>query len=381
MTDASEQQWSRIAGWTHRIVDDEVLLCNADRVIVSVTGGATPVYAVLDAPASMSEIGARIATTWPDRPLGPAAVAEALEALASHGAVGVVSPEPATATEPGPTTGVTTQGSVAPHRCWGLTDDGSVMEIVVAAHLADELSLRWPPVGLRQVVEEPAAGTPTIGRLGLGEHRLFVPDDLSELAHHPDEVAWGLLEQSLAAKAAEHLDHLVAVHSAVIAWEGAVILVPATSGAGKSSLALAAHEAGAAVLSDEYALIDPESGLVTGWNRPARIRRPGSPGSSGKDRVDIAVDSPPLPVGLVASLTYEPGASTDWTEMSSSESVLALLANTVVARTRPDSSLDAALAVARSADGVVGRRGEAGVSVARLLALVEDRLARGRPAP
>ena len=54
-----------------------------------------------------------------------------------------------------------------------------------------------------------------------------------------------------------------------------------------------------------------------------------------------------------------------------SEVVLDLLANTIVARTRPDAALDAALAVSRNARAVTGTRGDADEAVAALLALLD----------
>lgn len=67
------------------------------------------------------------------------------------------------------------------------------------------------------------------------------------------------VESELALFAAERLAGQVAVHSAAIAMRGRVLLVPGPTGVGKSSLcAAAAAEAGATVLSDEYALVDPK---------------------------------------------------------------------------------------------------------------------------
>lgn len=74
---------------------------------------------------------------------------------------------------------------------------------------------------------------------------------------------WDRVESELALFAAERLENLVAVHAALILRQGRALLVPGPSYSGKSTLAVAAAAAGAAVLSDEYALVDPASGLVT----------------------------------------------------------------------------------------------------------------------
>jgi hypothetical protein len=98
-----------------------------------------------------------------------------------------------------------------------------------------------------------------------------------------------------------------------------------------------------------------------------RLRRP----DGTEERVDLAEPSEPLPVGLVASVTYRPGTTNDWVPAGASEVVLDLLANTIVARTRPDAALDAALAVSRNARAVTGTRGDADEAVAALLALLD----------
>ena len=55
------------------------------------------------------------------------------------------------------------------------------------------------------------------------------------------------------------------------------------------------------VVGDEYALIDPETGFVTGWHRPVRILTD----DGGVDRHDIAFASDPLPVGCIAFVAHE----------------------------------------------------------------------------
>lgn len=253
-------------------------------------------------------------------------------------------------------------------RCWGVTENGGFVEVVVASHLLDELDNRWPLLGMERRLERPTYPELPEGRLGLGEDGLYVPGDGTPPGLHPNEDAWGLMEQTLTIVAVLGMTHLVAIHSAVIAFNGSVLLVPAVSEGGKSTLTRAAAAAGAAVLSDEYALVDPTTGLVTGWHRPIRIRTVGG----GQERIDLARPSDPLPVGLVAAITYEPGATSSWTDISGSAATLELLANTVCARTRPDASLDAALAIARSARAVKGVRGEADQAVAELLRMLEE---------
>lgn len=240
-------------------------------------------------------------------------------------------------------------------RCWGAADDGTIVEVAVHHTIADALVDRWPPIGL-------AKSHQAIGPVA---HQITVRRsvDGGEPWRGRDR-----LESELALFASERLAGLVAVHAAVIVQGSRALVVPGTSGAGKSTLSVAAVAAGARVLSDEYALVDPVTGLVTGWRRPVRVRRP----DGGVDRLDIATESDPVPVGLVALVTHNTDHGQSWAPISRADAVLGLLANTVCARSRPDEALDAALAVARSARSVAGPRGEAVDAIVGLLALLDD---------
>lgn len=330
-------------------MDDDVLVLGPGRELVTLTGLAVPVWLELDRPGSTAEVTGRIARRWPARPTDEEAVAEATAMLVDGGLV--AEDEPGAA------------------RLWGVTDGGSRVEVVVARSQLPELARRWPLLGLRPTLVPPEDPAAVAARLGLGRSALFVPDASTvrtELSDEPDETAWGLLEQSLTAVAVAELDHLVAVHAAVVARDGIALLLPAASGSGKSTLTAAADRAGATVLSDEYALVDPETGLVTGWPRPIRLRR--SDGT--EERLDLARTTDPMPVGVVASLTFQPDAGNDWEPVAGSDAVLDLLANTIVARTRPDAAFDAALAVTRNARAVKGPRGDADAAIAALLDLL-----------
>lgn len=176
------------------------------------------------------------------------------------------------------------------------------------------------------------------------------------------------IESELALFASERLAGLVAVHAALVVRGAKALLVPGSSGVGKSTLCVAAAAAGAHVLTDEYALVDPTTGLVAGWRRPVRVRLPGG----GADRLDLVTDSGPVTVGLVAFVVHTAASTPSWAQITGAEAVLGLLANTVCARSRPDEALDAALAVARSARAVAGARGEAADAIVELLALLDE---------
>ena len=193
-------------------------------------------------------------------------------------------------------------------RFWGVAETGEAIEVAVAPSLVGELDRRWPPLGLERRTE-PA--TPVTARVGLSNSWVIVPD-VEESGESPPPVAWDLLESTLTLFAVTRLTHLVAVHSAAIAHDGRVLVVPAVSGGGKSTLSIAAVEAGATLLSDEYTLIDPATGLVSGWRRPVRRLRD----DGETDRLDITSASEPLPVGLVAAVAYDPEGSGTWRSIS-----------------------------------------------------------------
>ncbi len=211
---------------------------------------------------------------------------------------------------------------------------------------------------------------PTVIQRGLSDEWIIIPDR-DPSGDNPPPEAWDQLEQTVTLFAVRGLVRLVAVHAAALEWNGRAIVIPAASGGGKSTLSIAAHRAGLTVLSDEYALIDPASGLVTGWPRPVRTLR----ADGTVDRHRIATASEPIPAGLLAFLTHQKQAEQSdagsWSPLTPAQAVGELLSHTLCARDRPHESFDAALAVARTARAVKGSRGEAADEVAALVALCE----------
>jgi hypothetical protein len=255
------------------------------------------------------------------------------------------------------------------HRRWGVADDGAVVSVEVPADLAHLLDPRWPPLGLARLDAGRDAGRdadpprPPARHLAItvgpatGDATLTVDGEASH-------GGWDRLESELAIFAAERLAGLVAVHAAVVVHRRRTLVLPGASGVGKSTLCVAAAALGASVLTDEYALVEPATGRVTGWPRPVRLRRR----DGTVDRIDLTVPSPPAAVHLVALLTHDAAAGSAWQPVAAADAVLGLLANTVCARSRPDESLDAALAIGRSARVVAGTRGEATAAIRDLLA-------------
>ncbi|MDD2858519.1 MAG: hypothetical protein PHU75_07575, partial [Candidatus Nanopelagicales bacterium] len=229
-------------------------------------------------------------------------------------------------------------------------EDGALVSIAFdgdAAALADY----WPPMGLDRIEVQGSAPVPALSLAAEAGSR----DSLIRL------------ESELGLFAAEHLASAVAVHAAIIKADGRVIVLPGESMSGKSTLCFAAHAAGHTVLSDEYVLVDPVTGLVRGWPRSLRLRVDGQ-----WVRLGIAQEHEPLAVDLVAAITYDhrapSGAGLVGVEpMSAGEVAMLLIANTVCAQPRPEDTLRAASALARTTDGIAAQRGEAELALAELV--------------
>jgi HprK-related kinase A len=88
----------------------------------------------------------------------------------------------------------------------------------------------------------------------------------------PAELSGALFEWSLNWCVGDHAHRWVAVHAAVVERDGQAIVLSGISGAGKSTLCAALVVAGWRLLSDEFALIDPETGLLWPLPRPVSLK-------------------------------------------------------------------------------------------------------------
>ena len=163
-------------------------------------------------------------------------------------------------------------------------------------------------------------------------------------------------------------------HAGVVGHQGAAIVMPGSSHAGKTSLVAALVRAGAEYYSDEYAPLDTV-GLVHPFAKPLSIR------NEQYIQVDHHVDSlggvageKPLPVRAVVVTSYESGGWWRPRRLSSGEAVLALLAHTVPAQGRPAQALQTISRALERATVIEGARGEADAIAPLLL----DELERAR---
>lgn len=243
----------------------------------------------------------------------------------------------------------------------GRADDGSLIVVrwwpTDEVDVEAELQARWPPLGLR-VLAVPGTGEPesTIELSFPGGQPDVVVDG------RPSAGGWDRVESELGLFAAERLSGVVAVHAAVLEIDAGAIVIAGASRTGKTTLCVAAAEAGIIIHSDEFALVDVASGMVSGWPRPMRVRT-----TNGAVRVPLdPTDARAVPVALVALVAYDPEGP-GLHELESGEVTMGLLANTVCARRRPEESFATLVALARRARGVGGTRGNADESLTELV--------------
>jgi len=195
------------------------------------------------------------------------------------------------------------------------------------------------------------------------------PDRLWSLGPGGDvERLWSEVELWVADQA----EGRVFVHAGCVAVGGRAILLPGRTMTGKSTLTAALVRAGASYFSDEYALLDAD-GRVWPYPRDLSVREGGVGRRYPIEHFGGVVGEGPASVALVASVRFEPGAAWDVESTSAADGVLALLDNTVSARSHPAEALAATAAVARGASFVRGRRGDAGRAATELLSAVVGR--------
>jgi HprK-related kinase A len=163
----------------------------------------------------------------------------------------------------------------------------------------------------------------------------------------PARLAGALFEWTLNYCVSRDGHHFVAVHAAVVERHGHALLVSGESGAGKSTLCAALVLDGWRLLSDEFALIDPERGTLSPLPRPVSlknasidvIRRRGRDVVYGPEGVDIEdarfvhmkppassvrrASEPAVP-RVVIFPRWRPGASTSLTRVRKAEVLLRL---------------------------------------------------------
>ncbi len=180
-----------------------------------------------------------------------------------------------------------------------------------------------------------------------------------------------VLDQTIRSTIAVHAPGLVFAHAGMVAVDGVALVLPGVSMAGKTTLVAELVRAGAHYGSDEYAVFDA-GGLVHPFARRLSVREPTGRREVPVDELGGIAVRDPIPTGLVAALTYQPGGSWQVSAGDQAGCARALITNAVAAQVRSAEVLSVCATVARSTRFVEGVRGEAPAAAAELLAMLGD---------
>jgi len=169
---------------------------------------------------------------------------------------------------------------------------------------------------------------------------------------------------------AEHAPDRVFIHAGVVAVGGAGIVIPGRSMTGKSTLVHALVRAGATYLSDEYAVVDP-NGMIHPFPKPISLRLDPTTSRLLPDASvpPEQIGTAPVPARLIIATKFERDATWRPDLLTAGEAALALIDNTVPARSRPGDSIAAATRLSGQALSLSGPRGDASVTAAAILEL------------
>lgn len=228
-----------------------------------------------------------------------------------------------------------------------------------ASPLVDQVFSVW--------VDPGGTGAPRPSRVYAGRRRRARTPDLA--------LAFAVLETEIRQSVAASAERRTFVHAGVVGWHGRAILVPGRSRSGKTTLVAELVKAGALYLSDEFAVLDGR-GRVHPFAKPLSMRGPGGCDAHARawraEDLGGTIGTRPLPVGLVVLAEHRPGAAWRPERLSRGQAVLEMLAHTVPARLRPESSLAALERAVAGAMVLKGVRGEAADLAPELLRVLEE---------
>jgi len=185
------------------------------------------------------------------------------------------------------------------------------------------------------------------------DHRLRVAREGSGFVVRGDDARrYDVLSAALAEAVSQlhfqialHARDAIFLHAGAVCFEDRLILIPGRTRAGKSTLTVALVEAGGEYYSDEYAPIDRDGRVLPYRKRPSV--RPGSPVS--EPAPVASAEPPPRWCDLVLGCEFSAGASFSPVRLTDGQGALLLVANAVVAQTRPAATAQAVASVMRRA--------------------------------
>ena len=210
------------------------------------------------------------------------------------------------------------------------------------------------------------AGPPA--RPNVKNYHLLYGDHVRLARVTEEEQVFSSLERWLEFFLASNAREMIFLHAGVVGWRGGAVLFPGRSFSGKSTLVHELVRAGAAYYSDEFAVLD-RKGLVHPYPRPIALR------SSPRERpvkISPAADCDfralePLPVTKVIVTKYREGARWRPKSVGAGQGALELIANTVVARQKPELMVEVFRNALSGATFLIGKRGEASQMVNSVL--------------
>jgi hypothetical protein len=181
-----------------------------------------------------------------------------------------------------------------------------------------------------------------------------------------------VLQAQIDETAVRTLPNLVPIHAGVIAWNGTAALLPAGSGAGKTTLVAELLRKGAVYSSDEYALLDAE-GRVHPYPRALMLRSEGGWWTPALPSAwNAATSEAPSPVRLIVGVERAQGAQWNVRRISQSEALVVLLRNTPREMAQSPEMLAPLQAAVGSAACYRGVRGEAAEAADRIIELLSS---------
>ncbi len=173
---------------------------------------------------------------------------------------------------------------------------------------------------------------------------------------------------------AENHPSLLFVHAGAVEMNGIGIIVPGRTFSGKSSLVAALLRAGATYMSDEFAPIDRD-GNVHPYPRHLSIRNSdGTTTLTPPGTFAAPTAAEPVRVGLVVDTIYRSDATFVPERIRGVGPLLAVVDNTLVARSRPAHTMEIVAGLASHADVLRSPRGDADEAAAVILACAAERI-------
>jgi hypothetical protein len=221
---------------------------------------------------------------------------------------------------------------------------------------------------------------------GIGVTLRFDREIVHEASNLDEAIA--MLMWHVNREAAASRPDLLMVHSAAAVWEGQAILLPAREESGKTTLVAGLVRAGMGYLTDEAAALDLDADVVHSYPKPLTIEagswtaladlEPGTDAGRMPTqwlvdpraiRADAVADA--VPVGLVVSPRYEPGAPTTLAPLRRSETIAVLVENSFNFGPFGRRGLQALADIARRSDGYRLVSGDLASAVDAVFALAE----------